>query len=78
MSTGYIPVKPEDWAKMVEATKVSADLMVENKRLKDEVERLRKAGDKLASATIIFEAMTEQDRVQRRLDWLAAKEGGAK
>jgi hypothetical protein len=43
-----IPVKVDEWAKMVEATKVAADLMVENKRLKDENERLRKWGEKLA------------------------------
>lgn len=40
--SAIIPVKADDWAKMVEATKVAADLLVENKRLKDENELLRK------------------------------------
>ena len=44
-------------------------------QLREENERLRKAGDRLASATIIFEMMSEEDREQRRADWLAAKEG---
>ena len=93
MSAGYIPVKVEDWAKMVEAVKVSADLLVENKRLADEVEslreawvdkkmqedrdylaaeneRLRKAGDAMASA-LAFE-YKDSPKVA---DWLAAKEG---
>ena len=43
MSATYIPVKAEEWAKMVEATKLAADLLVENKRLKDENEQLREA-----------------------------------
>ena len=67
MST-YIPVNADEWVKMVQATKLAAELMVEN-------ERLRKAGDRLASATIIFEMMSEEDRVQRLAAWKAAKEG---
>ena len=68
MSTTYIPVNADEWVKMVQATKLAAELMVEN-------ERLRKAGDRLASATIIFEMMSEEDRVQRLADWQSAKEG---
>ena len=73
MSSGYIPVKAEEWAKMVEATKVAADLMVENERLKAEVERLRKAGDELA----MFDPCSGyyEEFFKMADAWLAAKEG---
>ena len=119
MST-YIPVNADEWVKMVQATKLAAELMVENERLRSKLnfsqsisetckqlyegetitvqgaissgktilscpcqceqltaenERLRKAGDRLASAIIIFEMMSEEDRVQRLADWQSAKEG---
>lgn len=74
MSTNYIPVNADDWSKMVEATKLAADLLVENKRLKAENERLRKAGDAMLGdykeTGVIFPP--SQDA------WLAAKEGGSK
>ena len=74
MSAGYIPVKVEDWAKMVEATKVAADLLVENKRL-------RKAGDAVACCLEAYWKGKPYD-VKTTIKcfdaWLAAKEGGAK
>ena len=39
----YIPVKADSWAEMVKATGLAAELLAENKRLKDEVAWLRKA-----------------------------------
>ena len=45
MSTTYIPVNAEEWVKMVQATKVAAELLVEN-------ERLRKAGDAMYQAAM--------------------------
>ena len=45
MSTTYIPVKVEEWVKMVEATKVAADLLAENSRL-------RNAGDAMYQAAM--------------------------
>lgn len=61
MST-FIPVKAEEWAKMVEATKLAADLLSENKRL-------RRAGDAMAEAL--------DDGEPNRLidDWHDAKQG---
>lgn len=49
MSTNYIPVKVEEWAKMVEAIKVAAELLSENKRLKDKLARMTKAGDQMSN-----------------------------
>lgn len=69
MNTNYIPVKVEDWVKMVEATKVAADLLAEN-------ERLKKAGDDLMGnyyATCLnVDGFNEWPSVKA---WLAAKEG---
>ena len=50
-------------------------LKTENVRLKAEVERLRKAGDALASALILFEMKSEEERQDRIKAWSAAKEG---
>ena len=51
----YIPVEPEKWAEMVKALALVAEMdktinasQTECRRLKAEVERLRKAGDDLA------------------------------
>ena len=66
MSAGYIPVKAEDWAKMVEATKVAADLLAEN-------ERLRKAGDAMYAAAV--QDSTGLWVLKPFQDWKAAKEG---
>lgn len=52
-----------------------SSLGIEVVMLRRQLERLTKAGDRLASATIIFECMREEDREQRRADWLAAKQG---
>ena len=43
--------------------------------LEAEVERLRKAGDALASALILFEMKSEEERQGRIKAWSAAKEG---
>lgn len=78
----YIPVEAEKWAEMVQAMALAADLMVENKRLAAENERLRKAGDVLADiyCESIFREMTqsERSRIPSVSQWLAAKEGGRK
>ena len=67
--SAIIPVKAEEWVKMVEATKLAADLLVENKRLKDEVERLRKAGDAMRDCV-------DSDTFPNIIAaWNAAKEG---
>ena len=71
MST-FIPVKAEEWAKMVEATKVAADLLVENKRLKDELKRLRRAGDAMHKAAV--EDSTGLWLLKPFEDWAKAKE----
>ena len=79
--SAIIPVKAEEWVKMVEATKLAADLLVENKRLKDEVERLRKAGDALMHCVAGELNLRPYDaKVLRECYelWLDAKEGGAK
>ena len=44
-------------------------------RLKAEVERLRKAGDAMAFALILFEMKSEEEREERIKAWSAAKEG---
>ena len=67
MSTNYIPVKVEEWVKMVEATKVAAELMVEN-------ERLRKAGDEM-DAYLKRQDGTTNGQLDVRTAWQAAKEG---
>jgi len=50
-------------------------LQEKNARLKAEVERLRKAGDAMASALILFEMKSEEERQDRIKAWSAAKEG---
>ena len=47
----------------------------ENAHLKAEVERLIKAGDAMASALILFEMKSEEERQGRIKAWSAAKEG---
>ena len=69
MST-YIPVNADEWVKMVQATKVAAELMVENKRL-------RKAGD--AMYRYVGKQAEHSLQVDKhnksKSDWIAAKEG---
>ena len=50
-------------------------LEAENARLKAEVKRLRKVGDAMASALILFEMKSEEERQDRIKAWSAAKEG---
>lgn len=57
------------------AFKATLSLEAENARLKAEVERLRKAGDAMACALILFEMKSEEERQQRIKAWSAAKEG---
>ena len=83
----YIPVEPEKWAEMVKAQsdlprwkEMCDELEARCNELKAEVERLRKAGDAMASS-IQFKEEMEQDyngpTIVRQCvkDWLAAKEG---
>ena len=66
MSTNYIPVKVEEWVKMVEATKVASDLLAENKRL-------RKAGDELYLICQLF--AKDKSEPARKAWYNALKEG---
>ena len=83
----YIPVEPEKWAEMVKAQsdlprwkEMCDELEARCNELKAEVERLRKAGDAMASS-IQFKEEMEQDyngpTIVRQCvkDWTAAKEG---
>ena len=78
----YIPVEPEKWAEMVKALALVKEMdktinasQAECRRLKAEVERLIKAGDAMASALILFEMKSEEERQGRIKAWSAAKEG---
>ena len=78
----FIPVEPEKWAEMVKALALVKEMdktinasQAECRRLKAEVERLRKAGDDMASALILFEMKSEEERQGRIKAWSAAKEG---
>ena len=78
----YIPVEPEKWAEMVKALALVKEMdktinasQAECRRLKAEVERLIKAGDAMASALILVEMKSEEERQGRIKAWSAAKEG---
>lgn len=85
----FIPVEPEKWAEMVKAAassdywRIEAETdharwlhtLEENEKLRAEVERLRKAGDALCSALILFEMKSEEERQERLEAWAAAKDG---
>jgi len=67
----FIPVDPEKWGEMVKA-------LSEVKRLKAEVERLRKAGDELHAFLInyIVDSRISSAYLNKLDDgWTAAKEG---
>ena len=65
----YIPVEPEKWAEMVKA-------MAENRLLKAENERLRKAGDAMQKRLIFLHDRWDSDEPNIESDaWNAAKEG---
>jgi hypothetical protein len=92
----FIPVEPEKWAEMVKAMGVvkelnadidrlrdrHGELCAENARLKDEVERLTKAGDVLYNSMMEIGCNEMADNFQHDAwfgsmkDWNAAKEGG--
>lgn len=74
----YIPVEPEKWAEMVKALALVKEMdktinasQAECRRLKAEVERLRKAGDAMVEA-LLFE---DGQSCKEIADWNAAKEG---
>ena len=71
MSDFFMNKSSDDWNKL----KHLVDLSAENARLKAEVELLRKAGDAMASALILFEMKSEEERQDRIKAWSAAKEG---
>jgi hypothetical protein len=76
----YIPVDPEKWAAMVIAQsdlvrykEICDELDAECTRLKDEVERLTKAGD--AMVDMVDWEVPYERRKKLEADWNAAKEG---
>jgi len=64
----YIPVDPEKWAAMVQAQS-------ENRLLKAEVERLRKAGDELLHEWSSGDETNGRNFMKGLVIWNAAKEG---
>ncbi len=64
----FIPVEPEKWAKMVKA-------MAENARLKAEVDRLTKAGDRVLHTLLWTDEYDEFRYKDAKKIWDAAKEG---
>ena len=75
----FIPVEPEKWGEMVKALALVKEMdktinasQAECRRLKAEVERLRKAGDAMEYAIMYgrFNALNKAIE-----DWKAAKEG---
>ena len=76
----YIPVEPEKWAEMVKALALVKEMdktinasQAECRRLKAEVERLRKVGDEMA--TLFGGDYSDLDGVCYDTKWNAAKEG---
>ena len=75
----YIPVEPEKWAEMVKALALVAEMdktinasQAECRRLKAEVERLRKAGDDLSASLTVH---SNHPNCGARDEWLRAKKG---
>ena len=79
----FIPVEPEKWAEMVKALALVKEMdktinasQAECRRLKAEVERLRKAGDAMAKRTEFFQKRWDADELCQEVGaWNAAKEG---
>ena len=76
----FIPVEPEKWAEMVKALALVAEMdktinasQAECRRLKAEVERLRKAGD--AMALNLYIPIRHEIYNELLTEWYAAKEG---
>ena len=68
-------VKREDYARLQqELARLRASSFVTAVPV-EQYERLRKAGDAMASALILFEMKTEEERSDRIKAWSAAKEG---
>ena len=78
----FIPVEPEKWAEMVKALALVAEMdktinasQAECRRLKAEVERLRKAGDELLHEWSSGDETDARNFKKGLVLWNAAKEG---
>ena len=78
----FIPVEPEKWAEMVKALALVKEMdktinasQAECRRLKAEVERLRKAGDELLHEWSSGDEKNGRNFMKGLVIWNAAKEG---